>query len=86
MTSETAETLYVARLRGVTHAYGGRRAVDMVTLDIPAGRMTGLIGPDGVGKSSLLSLIAGARQIQEGEITVLGGDMHRTSHRRRVCP
>ncbi|MBX4927883.1 ribosome-associated ATPase/putative transporter RbbA [Rhizobium binae] len=86
VTSETAEPLYVARLRGVTHSYGGRRAVDMVTLDIPASRMAGLIGPDGVGKSSLLSLIAGARQIQEGEITVLGGDMHRTSHRRHVCP
>ena len=36
-------------------------ALDEVTLDIPAGCMVGLIGPDGVGKSSLLSLIAGAR-------------------------
>ncbi|HWT60053.1 MAG TPA: ribosome-associated ATPase/putative transporter RbbA, partial [Rhizobium sp.] len=76
----------IARLKGVTHAYGGRKAVDAVTLDVPAGRMAGFIGPDGVGKSSLLSLVAGARQIQEGEITVLGGDMRRTSHRRGVCP
>ena len=36
-------------------------ALDDVTLDVPAGRMVGLIGPDGVGKSSLLSLVAGAR-------------------------
>ena len=39
--------------------------------------MVGLIGPDGVGKSSLLSLIAGARAIQEGQVEVLGGDMAR---------
>lgn len=86
MTCETAEPVLIARLKGVTHAYGGRKAVDAVTLDVPAGRMAGFIGPDGVGKSSLLSLVAGARQIQEGEITVLGGDMRRTSHRRGVCP
>ena len=44
----------VARLAGVTHRYGATRALDGVTLDIPAGRMVGVIGPDGVGKSSLL--------------------------------
>ena len=46
-----------------------------VTLSLPAGSMVALIGPDGVGKSSFLSLIAGARQIQTGTVTVLGGDM-----------
>ena len=45
-----------------------------------------LIGPDGVGKSSLFSLIAGARAIQEGRVEVLGGDMADRAHREAVCP
>jgi len=48
--------------------------------------MVGFIGPDGVGKSSLFSLIAGARAIQAGKVEVLGGDMAAAEHRRRVCP
>ena len=48
--------------------------------------MVGLIGPDGVGKSSLLSLISGARVIEHGNVMVLGGDMSDVRHRRDVCP
>ncbi|CAD5108711.1 ribosome-associated ATPase/putative transporter RbbA [Zestomonas carbonaria] len=75
-----------ARIAGVTLRYGETHAVDGVSLDIPAERMVGLIGPDGVGKSSLLALVAGARRIQDGEVEVLGGDMRDPRHRRRVCP
>ena len=60
--------------------------LDAITLDLPAGCMIGIIGPDGVGKSSLFSLIAGARAIQTGRIEVLGGDMADAQHRRTVCP
>ncbi|CAN7693575.1 ribosome-associated ATPase/putative transporter RbbA [Neorhizobium tomejilense] len=81
-----AEPAYVARLKDVSHSYGGTRAIDGITLDLPAGRMIGLIGPDGVGKSSLLSLISGARQVQTGEVEVLGGDMRSAGHRDRTCP
>lgn len=76
----------VARLAGVSLRYGETSAVDDVTLEIPANRMVGLIGPDGVGKSSLLALLAGARKMQDGEIQVLGGDMRDARHRRSVCP
>ena len=48
--------------------------------------MVGLIGPDGVGKSTLLGIIAGARQNQSGSVTVLGGDISDTKHRASVCP
>src|SRR5690606_13892980 len=51
-----------------------------------AGILVGLIGPDGVGKCSLLSLIAGARAIQAGKIEVLDGDMSNARHRRAVAP
>ncbi|HEY6024138.1 MAG TPA: ribosome-associated ATPase/putative transporter RbbA, partial [Pseudolabrys sp.] len=76
----------VARLRDVALRYGKVRALEAVTLDIPAGCMVGLIGPDGVGKSSLLSLVAGARALQSGQLDVLGGNMATSRHRRLVCP
>ena len=76
----------VARLRDVGLRYGAVQALAGITLDLPAGRMVGLIGPDGVGKSSLLALVAGARRVQSGEVVVLGGDMAKASHRGAVCP
>ncbi len=76
----------VARLSGVSLRYGQKPALQAISLEIPAGCMVGLIGPDGVGKSSLLSLVAGARALQEGEVEVLGGDMRRAAHREAVCP
>jgi ribosome-dependent ATPase len=76
----------VARLDGVTHRYGETFALDGVSLEIPAGRMVGVIGPDGVGKSSLLGLIAGARRVQAGEVRVLDGDMADARHRAAICP
>ena len=76
----------VARLRDVSLRYRATRALDAITVDLPGGCLVGLIGPDGVGKSSLLSLIAGARTIQEGDVLVLGGDMRDGRHRRTVCP
>ena len=48
--------------------------------------MAGFIGPDGVGKSSLFATIAGAREIQSGDVRVLGGDMRSKAHRSEVCP
>ncbi len=76
----------VARLSDVSLRYGKTCALDALTLEIPAQCMVGLIGPDGVGKSSLLALLAGARQIQSGQVEVLGGDMASRAHRRRTCP
>lgn len=76
----------VARLAGVTLRYGGTIALDSVTIDLPRGCMVGLIGPDGVGKSSLLSLLAGARAVQAGRVEVLGGDMSDAHHRSDACP
>lgn len=76
----------VARLDNVGQRFGTTVALRDISLAIPARRMVGLIGPDGVGKSSLLSLIAGARAIEQGNVMVLGGDMRDVHHRREVCP
>lgn len=76
----------VVRVQGVSLRYGKNLVLDNLSLDIPSGRMVGLIGPDGVGKSSLMSLLTGARKMQEGRIEVLGGDIADAAHRRAVCP
>jgi ribosome-dependent ATPase len=79
----------VARFDAVTHRYGASRALDDVSLSIPAGCMVGLIGPDAVGKSTLLGLLAGVRRLRQGRISVLGGDLadrrHRAGLRARIA-
>jgi len=62
---------FIACLLNVSQIYGKTKALDNVTLDIPSGCMAGLIGPDGVGKSTMLSLISGVRKIQDGRVEVL---------------
>ncbi|MFZ3174068.1 MAG: ribosome-associated ATPase/putative transporter RbbA [Thiobacillus sp.] len=74
------------RLREVDLHYGKVQALHSITLDLPGGCIIGVIGPDGVGKSSLFSLIAGARAIQSGKIEVLGGDMADVRQRQARLP
>jgi ribosome-dependent ATPase len=76
----------VVTLDGVSLFYGKTLALEDVALEIPAGRMVGLIGPDGVGKSSLLSLVAGAHVVQKGFVRVLGGDIADHRHRQSAYP
>lgn len=73
------------RLEGVVHRYGRTVALDGADLEVPPGVLGGLIGPDGVGKSTALSLAAGVTRIQQGSVRVLGGDMYDARHRRRSC-
>jgi ribosome-dependent ATPase len=70
---------------GVTHRYGAVTAVAAVSLAIPAGSATAVVGPDGVGKSTLLALIAGVRRLQSGTIHTLGGDIASRAHRDAVA-
>lgn len=76
----------VGRLQDVSLRYGAVTALDKITLDLPAGCMVALIGPDGVGKSSLLALVSGARKIQNGTVEVLGGDIGDRRTRARLQP
>ncbi len=76
----------VATITGLTHRYGKTRALDNIAIELPSGCMVGLIGPDGVGKSTLMGIIAGAKKIQTGTANVLGGDIADRRHRNAVCP
>ena len=69
----------------LTVRYKSTTAIDNIKLSIPAGVTVGIIGPDGVGKSTLLSLIAGERMMQQGSLQVLGGDMRDKKHREAIC-
>ena len=74
------------RVQDVSHRYKKVVALEGVSLDLPAGHLIGFVGPDGVGKSTLLGLITGAKKLQSGSIEVLGGAIDDAGHRRRVCP
>lgn len=85
--SENMEKTFV-KLENVSLHYKKVHALRNISLDVPPRKLVGLIGPDGVGKSSLLSLITGAHAMEPGggKITVLGGDIADEGHRTRVCP
>src|SRR5574341_1540642 len=83
--SQSASTP-VDSIKDVTHHYGSVVALDNISLDIPGGLMVGIIGPDGVGKSTLMALVAGSKKMQQGKVTVLGGDIADARHRGNVCP
>lgn len=86
MTVLSAQGTIVADIQQVSLKYGKTQALKDISLSLPAGCMMGLIGPDGVGKSSLLALLAGAKVVQQGRLMVLGGDIADAKHRRKVCP
>lgn len=86
MTASSAQGAIVADIQQVSLKYGKTQALTDISLSLPAGCMIGLIGPDGVGKSSLLALLAGAKVVQQGRLMVLGGDIADAKHRRKVCP
>ena len=76
---------FVAKINKLSHNYGNIIALENITLDIPAGKMIGFIGPDGVGKSTLLSIISGVKIIQTGDVEVLGGNIKDKEYRKQIC-
>ncbi len=77
-----SENEWAVDLRGVSHKYGQTVALNDVSLQIKRCATVGLIGPDGVGKSTLLSLIAGVKIIQHGQVLVFDGNMAEKSSRK----
>ena len=60
------------RLRGVTVRHGGQAVLDRLDLDLPPGSRTAVVGPSGVGKTSLLEVLLGFRTPDAGEVVVGG--------------
>jgi len=73
------------RIDGAVKKFGGVRAVDGVSLDIPAGEFFALLGPSGCGKTTLLRMLAGFETPDEGRILLNGKDIaHVLPHERPV--
>ncbi|MFE7616251.1 ABC transporter ATP-binding protein [Streptomyces sp. NPDC057496] len=66
------ESVPVLRAEGLTKKYGRREALSGVDLNVPAGRVVGLVGPNGAGKSTLLNLACGLLEPTSGSLRVLG--------------
>ena len=75
----------IVHAKGLVHRYGEQQALGGVSLTLSSNQVIGFIGPDGVGKSSLLGLIAGVTKLQQGELDVLGGDIRQERRRNRIC-
>src|ERR687897_2974941 len=61
-------------VRNVSKRFGDFQALDEVSLEVPSGSLTALLGPSGSGKSTLLRVIAGLEQPDSGEIVISGED------------
>ncbi|MDG1801789.1 MAG: ATP-binding cassette domain-containing protein, partial [Paracoccaceae bacterium] len=71
MSRETGSTPLVD-LRDISISFGGIKAVDGVSLDLYPGEVVGLLGHNGAGKSTLIKILAGAYQMDSGEIWING--------------
>src|SRR3954451_17590273 len=65
----------LARIEGLSHGFDGRPALRTISATIEPGIVTGLIGPDAAGKTTLLRLLAGLLRPQSGQVIVLGHDI-----------
>ena len=72
------------RAEEITWARGAARILEAVSCEAPAGKLTGLIGPNGSGKTSLLSMIAGLERPDAGR-ALLGGTPVRDVPRREFA-
>ncbi|MCA1955358.1 ribosome-associated ATPase/putative transporter RbbA [Zymomonas sp.] len=77
---------FAVSIQNLTHHYGDNEALHQIDLDLPAGQTIGLVGPDGVGKSTLLGIISGVKRLQSGKVTTLDADIGQKKQREAVLP
>src|SRR5215467_11742584 len=65
------------RARGITKSFGDVIALDAVDLDVPRGRIHGVVGPNGAGKTTLLGLLLGLAVADGGTLEILGAPVGR---------
>ena len=83
-TADAARVDAAVELRGVRFAYGEHAVLDGLSLALPAGCLTGIVGPNGCGKSTLLRVIDGVLEPAAGEALVEGDALDSLSARERA--
>jgi branched-chain amino acid transport system ATP-binding protein len=73
---------HLLRVEGLGKRFGGVRALERITFDLPEGQILGLIGPNGAGKTTLFNAINGVVRPDSGRIVFLGKDVTRTTPSR----
>nr|WP_260432392.1 ATP-binding cassette domain-containing protein [Zymomonas mobilis] len=86
MAKNFAASDFAVSIQNLTHHYGDNEALHQIDLDLPAGQTIGLVGPDGVGKSTLLGIISGVKRLQSGKVTTLDADIGQKKQREAVLP
>jgi ABC-2 type transport system ATP-binding protein len=75
LTFERANVPTLVQVTNIRKSFGENRAVDDVSLNVPAGQIFGLVGPDGAGKTTTLRLIVGALKLDGGSVEICGYDV-----------
>ena len=83
LTFERSNVPTLVNANNIKKHFGEIRAVDGVSLQIPAGEIYGLVGADGAGKTTTLRLLVGALLPDEGNVTVCGYDVIRKTEDAR---
>lgn len=65
----------VLEVRGLSRSFGGVRALAGCSLDVPAGKICGLIGPNGSGKTTLFNVVTGYERAEEGTVSFDGREI-----------
>ena len=72
------------KLENVSYAYDEQQILKDISLEVKAGQVVAILGPSGVGKTTLFNLIAGILEVQSGRI-VLDGQENPKGRVRRTC-
>lgn len=74
----------IVKVENLSYFYKNIQALDNINIDLKKGQTIALVGPDGVGKSTLLSILAGAKTPKSGSIEVFGYDITNKNQKSKI--
>src|SRR5215831_18094618 len=77
MSTGNGQSAPLLRAENLTKAYGGRRVVDRVSIEVHAGEVVGLLGPNGAGKTTTFYMMVGLARPDAGAVFLNGKDVTR---------